>query len=186
MPGPGWKAAVEATLRIPPRRRSIISGSKSLVRCVRLVMLTCNISSCRLRGSSTNLPCAPNPALLTNTSTLRPALCRWARRRVGDSGCARSAVKTCAWILWAFLKSVASASFRSDQHVHLETGTLQVGQETGRGFRVCEVRGEDLRLDFVGLPQIGRERFQRIALACHQSEPTAIGGEATRQLKPNA
>ena len=68
----------------------------------------------------------------------------------------------------------------------LRPARLQVGQEPGRGFRVGEVGGDDLRLDLVGLPQLRRQRLERIALARHQHQPAAVGGKAPRQFQPNA
>ena len=106
MPGPGRNPATDPTLSTPPCRRSIMPGRNNPVSSVSAVILTWIISSCRRSGNPANEPCAPNPALLTRTSTAIPLPCSSLNTRAGVSGRERSAVNTSVSILCVRRNSV--------------------------------------------------------------------------------
>ena len=99
--GPGWNAAVEATFRMRPRRRSSIPGSRNRVSIVSATTFTCSMRDCSCGFARANSPDVPKPALLTNTSM---PIRRSARMRATSSaapGSDRSMASTVAVILCA-------------------------------------------------------------------------------------
>src|SRR5213080_2133206 len=93
MPGPGMKAAIDATLRRPPLRRLRLSR-KASERSVSARTLRSTIATCSARSSASAAPTRPKPALLTTTSGSSPRSSSAAAIACAASRRARSAPRT--------------------------------------------------------------------------------------------
>src|SRR5712691_301218 len=113
MPGPGKKAATEATLRMPPLWRSRLSMNAS-ERSVSARTLRSIMRNCSARSSVAALPSSPKPALLTTMSGSTPSMTITSPMRSTASASSRSTGRNSGlrWPL-AAIASASSASFCS-------------------------------------------------------------------------
>src|SRR5574338_1540280 len=96
MLGPGWKAAVEATLRISPPPYARMLSSTANARLVSERTLRSIISSWPSSGSESKRPRRPKPALLMSVRTHSPRDAISASSFSVALGLLRSAAMTCA------------------------------------------------------------------------------------------
>ena len=101
VPGSGWNAAVDAVLRIAPRWRVTMPGTKSVHRSTTASTLVRTMASSAARSARCTGPIVVNPALLTRMSTVRPRASIWPGSSPRESASVRSAAMTSARTLWA-------------------------------------------------------------------------------------
>ena len=142
MPGSGWKAAIEATLRIAPAPRSTIARQERAGQLVRRASTLSRTTSLlalerRARGSARAMP---KPALLQTPTTSRSPACSVSISAAARRGVGRGrSVSTSTWTPWASRSSSASsleplAAARDEDEVVAALGELarELGADAGR------------------------------------------------------